>query len=157
MPYHAQKAVIQEHDFNFDAGLHNGTASLYGITSTDMYGAGAPAANAGADFALVNAFGGKLFISASTNQGVANTGFTITYAGLGKEACVTMATADWGTGGLAGIEVRGAGDAAAKVANITEVDNTNTFILGNLPIALDKAYTACASPEGKNYITWYFY
>ena len=144
---------------NYD-GLNNGVASLYAIASKDMYGGIAPVAASDATFSLVNAFGGELHILAITNQGVVNTGFGIQYNGLGKEACVTLATADWGTGGLAGIivkDAKGDGLKAATTFPATGTVASGIYSIANLPVKLAQAYTSCGSPEAQNSITWYFY
>ena len=136
---------------NYD-GLKNSIAVDYAIASQDMVGAST--AN------LVNAFGGELHILAIKNQGVANTGFAIQYNGLGKEACVTLSTADWGTGGLAGIIVSGAKGTpltAATTFPATGTAATGIYTIGILPVKLAQGYTSCASAEAQNSITWYFY
>ena len=44
-----------------------------------------------------NAFNGEVTISATTVSGRANAGFTLVFSGLSKEACVQMASSDWGS------------------------------------------------------------
>ena len=73
-------------------GLSTQTARSYGLASRDMFGVKSTD--------LVNAFGGKVFIGAVNNNQITDTGFAITYNGLDKEACMGLATADWGSAGL---------------------------------------------------------
>ena len=60
---------------------------------------------------MVNPFKGNVVLAPSdAKAGVTNSGFTITYTGLPKEACIALATADWGTGAGSGFITTCAGE-----------------------------------------------
>lgn len=135
--------------------LNNQTAAQYSIVSRDMYanGLSGVTSNGGG---LVNAFGGSLILGSYPYNDIAGAGFAIVYNGLNTEACVQLATADWGTGGLAFVHIKGS--AGSLPATTPTADETNIFDVGDMPIALSKAYTACgATNDSKKSITWYFY
>ena len=77
------------------ADLDNTNAILMNIVPSDMLPGGL-----GTGSTIKNAFGGDVSIDAA---GTDNTQFTITYEDLGKEACVSLLTSDWGTDGLVSI------------------------------------------------------
>ncbi len=64
---------------------------------------------------LLNSFNGPVFIFASdSTSGGDNKAFTIEFNNLSKEACITLATNDWGSGYSSGlIALRAAGKSAA--------------------------------------------
>ena len=82
---------------------------------------------------LTNPFKGAVEILESTTNGNSNsavktalgstaTAFVVSYKGLPKEACIALATADFGSGagsGFIGVEI-GAGQAASKVVGANE-------------------------------------
>lgn len=119
--------------------LNNGTAAQYSIVSRDMYaGTGTMSKTS---FGLVNAFGGAINLgSYCVGGGTCSSGFTIAYAGLNQEACIQLATADWGTGGLNKINIGG---------------GNNDFTVEAMPISLSDAYAKCTG--NSTTITWYFY
>ena len=76
---------------------------------------------------LKNAFLGPVFISSATVKGLdngtdsgANRGFVVAMGGLTREACVTLATNDWGSGYSSGF----VGIKAAGTTGTLAVDNT---------------------------------
>lgn len=89
-------------------GLANGSAIRFGVVPNDMYDVDAQGTYADA-YAITNAFGGKVTIKAAkarAGDGDNNGGkeaFIIEYAGLSSEACVTVATGDWGSGQASGL------------------------------------------------------
>ncbi len=170
---------------NYD-GLTNATAVNFGVVPNDMYtlSSGAYDATKG----LKNAFNGQVTIIASKARGgdtVGNEAFTIEYGGLSQEACVTVATGDWGSGqasGLIGIAagvegtqptVAGAlGTIGDVVADALTDDNTAATagdgavlaIPGHgtvpTPITVAQAVAACdgAQADGSGYaVAWKYY
>ena len=104
-------------------GLNNGKAVKLGIVPAVM---GTGTAD---DAALTNPFKGSVKIapadSKSTSAGV--TGFTVLYTGLPKEACIALATSDFGSGagsGFIGV------DAAATASGQNATDLASTAVIG---------------------------
>lgn len=129
-------------------GLTTITARDYGLASRDMFG---PSEDQEAN-ALVNAFGGNVFVSAITNNGIAGTGFAIVYNGLDREACMGLATADWGSAGLIGISISDAAVNAAPAAAAAGYIGTDA-----MPVSLATASQSCESETATNSISWYYY
>lgn len=124
-------------------GLTAANARLYGLAPGDMNGAAAGT--------LVNAFGGSVLVDAVDHNGADNSmGFAVTYNGLTKEACMNLATADWGMG------IDGLAISAALVAG-TPGAPTAGMLAADLPLPLDDANDACTSASDSNAITWFFY
>ena len=117
--------------------LDNVSARKYSIASRDMYGTSSGH--------LLNAFGGNLVLDSEPYprpDGLEDSGFKIEYHGLNEEACIQLATSDWGTGGFDSIEV-----------------GTETFDVSQMPISLADAYTYCKATDGNKTATiiWHFY
>ena len=171
-------------------GLTNKTAVQMGVVPDELY----DAVPTGATTGLTNAFLGSVFIGATPVTGLdgetaatggttgANRGFFVAMNGLTKEACVTLATNDWGSGysaGLVGISVNGAAQTAApdtlKALNCPGVDGKGSAAtiacagakLGDkagkddkaitTPLNVAKAAAACYSAGNTNSIVWVFY
>lgn len=161
----------QQNDY---VGLNNKTAIQMGVIPDELgtdYGTGT----------LTNAFQGTVLIDAaqSGNSGAPNKAFVLTMNGLSREACVSLATNDWGSGysaGLIGLRVTGA--AATNDAAVTGTTNLQVNCNGsgtgsptyacagaaasgtNVPTPLNvaKAATACACGTANVCsITWKFY
>ena len=100
----------QQQNYN---GLNNKTAVEMGVVPDELI----TATPTGDDDGLQNAFLGKVVIGAATVTGMdAGTdsgkerGFFLTMGGLPREACVTLATNDWGSGyssGFVGMKIKG--------------------------------------------------
>ena len=84
-----------------------------------------------------NAFNGEVTISA---------GFTLVFSGLSKEACVQMASSDWGSGSGSGLVSVQAGTATA-----------GTTASGTLPLNLATAAGGCNQEGDSNKVTWVYY
>ena len=93
-----------------------------------------------------NAFNGEVTISATTVSGRANAGFTLVFSGLSKEACVQMASSDWGSGSGSGLVSVQAGTATA-----------GTTASGTLPLNLATAAGGCNQEGDANKVTWVYY
>lgn len=127
-------------------GLTTANSRTFNIAPSDMFDAAS---------GLNNAFGGKAYVfHCGTTEGsnactaVDNdTGnvqyFGITLDHLGREACVSLASADWGTDGLMGIYVTGG--------------TAKKFPTADMPLSFADAGTACPSSGGYGTITWVYY
>lgn len=104
----------------------------------------------------LNPFGGKIYF------GTADSGrtFTITYTDLTGEACVKMATADWGADQSSGLRGMGVGTEVedGKVAlTHTWEHSTETAYQGktNLPVTVASAAALCGTSQN-GAVTWYY-
>ena len=97
---------------------------------------------------LTNAFLGSVEIKAADVKGAdasadgTDMGFTVRFSGLTKEACVTLATNDWGSGysaGFVGMKVAGTADGAEEAASNAD----------NLDVSGACTATALASADGE--------
>lgn len=133
--------------FATSAGYINLTTSMaisYKLVSTEM--------KAAAD-SLMNAFGGSTLIQAiKSGSGTDNGAFKIVFNGLGKDACTSLASSDWGTDGLLGITVSGA---SQVIADLPSAGATGFYLPANLPIDLATAAGKCSS-DNNNSISWYY-
>ena len=93
-----------------------------------------------------NAFNGTVTISATTVSGRTNAGFELVFDGLSKEACVQMASSDWGSGSGSGLVSVQAGSATA-----------GTTASGTLPLNLAAAAVGCNAEGDANKVTWVYY
>ena len=106
------------------AGLSVKSAFDLGIISASSY--------TSSSSTMVNPFKGTVTLApAYAKAGVDNSGFTITYTGLPKEACIALATADWGTGAGSGF--------ITTYANSKPGSNQTSA-----PNSIDTAYTGTA-------------
>ena len=116
------------------AGLSKANAIAMNIVPGDMLPSGI-----GVGSTVKNAFGGNVTLAATNN----NTQFTIKFDGLGKEACASLGSSDWGSDGLVSVKIS---DAAAQAYG------TDT-----LPVPPGTAIGACNQTGAKNAITWTYY
>ena len=120
------------------AGFGNSNAISFGIVPNEM------AVSGSSD--ITNAFAGKVTFGTTTPaSGAASGAFTIQYDGLGQEACVTMATSDWGSGSSSGL-------VSMKVG--TTAGGGTSYSGTNLPVSLTNAATNCACSTPTCSITW---
>lgn len=113
------------------SGLNKANAISFGVIANEMI--------VGAN--VTNAFGGEVdFGTAAFNQ-VPDLAFTITFKGLPKDACVSLMSADWGSGGGSGLVsiAGGTGDAQSG---------------SDLPVTLPKAVEGCNCASDDCSITW---
>lgn len=159
---------------NYD-GLDNSAAQKFGVVPNDMYTAGSTTGKS-----MHNAFNGSVTILADqARSGIAGKdAFIIEYNGLSQEACVTVATGDWGSGqasGLIGIAAGVVTDPKAgtlsdigKKLNGVYVDAgtsaAGVAIPGDktypTPMAVSDAVTACGAEgsSGANHsVAWKYY
>ena len=109
------------------SGLSSANAINYNLAPSDMI----------SGTSLHNAFGGNVVLATSND----NLNFSISFEGLGKETCASLASTDWGTDGL---------------VSITLTDNT-PHTVDQLPISLPDAFSGCSSEVANNTITWTYY
>lgn len=131
------------------SGLANNSAREYNIAPSDMFGSD--------ENTLNNAFGGNAYVYACNGVGSGMTAclgdaagkeqyFAISFTGLGREACVSLASSDWGTDGLVGMTVTGSGTH----------DNT-TAQLPLSPMGTSGAGSQCGAKGAYSTITWVYY
>lgn len=128
-------------------GLTNAAAINMGVIPDEM-GTNASTGT------LVNAFAGQVYISHaklssnSTTDPHADKAFVLTYSGLPREACVTLATGDWGSGSSAGLVGIGAYGTAKTAA---EKEDTSLILADTATCAGEAAAgRAVACPGGSN-------
>ncbi len=95
-----------------------------------------------------NAFNGVVTISATKVSNRDNGGFELVFSGLSKEACVQMASSDWGSGSGSGLVSVQAGDVAGSKGETSK---------GTLPLNLAAAAAGCNQEGDANKVTWVYY
>ena len=120
---------------------------------------------------MINPFKGYVTLApVEAKADVANSGFSVAYAGLPKEACIALATSDWGTGagsGYIGVGIDPAAgeddDAPAEegaeithaAQTVTQIGTkTETYSEGT-PMKVSDAIDGCSGET--NTVTLYFY
>ncbi len=165
------------------AGLTNGSAIRFGVVPNDMYTTASTYAN---NVSIKNAFNGEVVIKAAkarAGDAAKNEAFIIEYGGLSQEACVTVATGDWGSGQASGLVAMAAGattvtagtsgtlsdaideellidNAAASAATEGLVTAQPGNTTSGTPISVMSAVTACdgATNDGSGYgVAWKYY
>ena len=163
-------------------GLDNKTAVEMGVIPDELGKAGASATAT----VLKNPYNGLVFIKAAgSTTSTDEKAFVINYNGLSREACITLATNDWGSGfssGLIAISAKGTSVAANATAAATDLDavvignagTAATAATGNtdggsaiatpggtglaVPMSVSSAATACGCTHGNNCsVTWKYY
>ncbi|MCQ2734969.1 MAG: hypothetical protein MJ212_03340 [Alphaproteobacteria bacterium] len=118
------------------------------------------------DLETGNPYGGSVLIRASAqnaNDADGNKAFEVAFNGLSKEACVALATGDWGSGHSAGLIAIGAyeeanteaiDDATLTSSGAPCTGSDNVACAGNadepVPMSVVKAASACDCPAGTN-------
>ena len=123
----------------------------------------------GSNKVLKNAYNGDVFIKASnsTTGETGNRAFVIVFDGLSKEACITLATNDWGSGFSSGlIALHAQGEAfgnndLADVIGCTGTADASNYINGGIGLASgfgvslntegEGATTPTTTPAAKGY------
>lgn len=142
---------------NYD-GLDNDVAWNVGVIPDEMTSS------------VENAFGGAVTISESGKfASDDDKAFTVTFGGLTKEACVALATGDWGSGhsaGLIGVGANNGGQNATDTVSslYLQADGscptsnaTNCYI--NLPLSVVEASNECNCEAGSNscVVSWKYF
>lgn len=146
-------------------GLDNLQAVKLGIVPNDMYKT--TTCNT-SSCELSNAFGGKVAIYAARDIDMGNPenmssnenqSFGIVYSGLPAEACVNIATGDWGSGQSSGLLAIAAGNRLGSTSAQLNLDNIQDSIDGfagidginsNTDPSKSEDGLAIATPGGKN-------
>lgn len=142
--------------------LYSGQPNYNGLTTTVAIAMGAVGAEMLNGVATstaskaYNAFNGQVTINSAAVNGNADAGFTVTFFGLGKEACVALSTADWGSGSGSGLVSVSAGTGAAAGGNFA-AGATGTTAAASLPLKLSSAATGCSSSGDGNAVQWTYY
>ncbi len=122
-------------------GLSNEMAIKAGAIPSSMYTAG------DTNYTLVNPFKGNVTIeTAAAKEGLTDTAFVIQYDHLPSEACVQIATSDFGTGagsGFIGVKAEG-GTTAATSAGVDEAYN---WIAPNGGMILDLLFPTASADD----------
>ena len=136
--------TLYANQYNY-TGLGNAALENFELVSADM--------KSGTDY--INPFGGKIKIEATNG----NANFAVTYTGLDKQACITMATADWGSTASSGLVSVAVGEAATTT---DAIDSPTTFTWGSgtgsnsktFPVSPVTASEACSGTENGITITY---
>ncbi len=142
--------------------LYSGQPNYSGLTTTIAIQMGAIGAEMLSGKATTsaskayNAFNGQVDVAATAVNSVANMGFKVTFTGLGKEACVALSTADWGSGSGSGLVSVAAGTGAGTGTAFTQGGIGETSA-ATLPLALATAAAACSGEGDTNAVQWTYY
>ena len=148
---------------NTYTGLENKTAISMGVVPDEL------GTNASTGV-LTNAFSGPVYIAASDSTANDDKkAFTLVFTKLSREACITLATNDWGSGyssGLIAIEATGVDMQTHGDLNGTYIGNAGTAnkiatpggTTQPVPMAVTAAATACSCKQGNTCsIAWKYY
>ena len=131
-------------------GLNNASAIAYNIAPGDMV----PDFSTGAT-GINHAFGGAVDVKACGSTGTANVSsgqyFYIQLDNLGNEACMSLATSDWGTDGLIGLN--GGHQSTQGTVALT---GTGTPA-ASLPLTLSSAAVYCGGKGEYATLKWIYY
>ncbi len=132
-------------------GLNDTMAINLGIIPADMQLTGTSGKS------IVNAYQGAVKV----NVGTDTREFYVIYTGLTQEACVALATADWGSQAGSGLVSVSIAKGADNKKNVPAFEKDGIFEMktaGSFPISLAKATEQCgeASDLG-NAIKWTYY
>ena len=129
-------------------GLTNTTAKSYNIAPGDMI--------SGSD--LQHAFGGGVKVNScnsSGNDDISGQYFYIQLNNLGNEACLSLATADWGTDGL--VSMNGSNATTMAAGNTANANLGTATPAANMPITLSTASTYCGGKGHYATLKWVYY
>ncbi len=137
------------------SGLTSQAAADYNIAPGEMV------SGSGASTKLYGAFGGEVSVGAIANK---EQYFYIGLANLGKEACRSLLSSDWGADGLVRIVAGPSGgvtaptsEACAKSVPTAALSGNalGTWCTANLPVSLQESAYACSGEV--NNIVWTYY
>ena len=89
--------------------------------------------------------------------------FAVSMKNLGRDACISLASSDWGSDGLIGMIVKndGEGEAApeggAPEGGGEAVSSDGEFLASQMPLTLGQAATACGNRGSYSNVTWIYY
>ena len=151
-------------------GLTNKTAIQMGVIPDEL----------GTDYntgTLVNGFNGNVFIGSATSGSATDTkAFLVGFTGLPREACVAIATGDWGSGSSSGLIGLQASNAVftATVDGFTDITSLTVGCTGSpasggtavacsggttlkVPMNVAQAAQACACTGNTCSVAWKYY
>lgn len=149
-------------------GLTDKIAIQMGIIPRDMLPSGTNESTASS---IINAYQGEVRIG-SSNIGGTDRSFFIVYSGLTRDACVAIATADWGSqagSGLQSIQIKAATAGTNKAATLknasgipctanTSAAGTGCHPIDSLPVILSEAAAECSNTsDSGNEVRWDYY
>lgn len=150
-------------------GLTDKIAIQMGIIPRDMLPSGTNESTASS---IINAYQGEVRIG-SSNIGGADRSFFIVYSGLTRDACVAIATADWGSqagSGLQSIQIKAATAGTNKAATLLDLtsiipctaNDSNAGVgchpIDSLPVILSEAAAECSNTsDSGNEVRWDYY
>lgn len=158
-------------------GLNNGQAIKFGVVPNDMY-ANASNNTYASNYDIKNAFGGAVKIESDAARSAGDSGheaFVISYEGLPSEACVTIATGDWGSGQASGLIAIGAGASDGIVTSVKAIKTDTgdsglssgdgsavvspgaTTAAKKAPMTVSDAVNACNGTGSTNVVAWKYY
>ena len=133
---------------NTYTGLNNVTAVDMGVVPDELV---VKRASGATTQSLINAFNGPVFISASNGtNGTDGKAFIIEFTELSREACITLATNDWGSGyssGLIAIAAKG-NKADSHTTPTAKTSTLDAIYIGAEGSADDDGGQAIATPGG---------
>lgn len=133
------------------SGLNNGVAVQMGIIPRDMLQA-ARGSTVASNTTIINVYGGQIKLTAG---GTDDRNFYVTYSGLPMEACVSIATADWGSQAGSGLQSI---DVGASDTGKTEGGTLTAHAIDTLPLSLSTAAANCSGGgDNGNTIKWTYY
>ena len=139
--------------------------SYDGLTSATAVSMGVVPDELGTDgSSLTNAFNGAVYINSAKGT-KDDDSFYIIFNGLSREACITLATNNWGSNyssGLVGMAVSGNAtsnaDITALTIGCTKDGSDGKVCPGKMPMAVSSAATACACDNGNTCsVFWKYY
>ena len=132
--------------------LSNAVAVQMGIIPRDMLNTTIKDAGTG-EVSIVNAYSGQVDIGIVENTN--DRQFYIVYSGLPQEACVSIATADWGSQAGSGLQSVSISESATGKTKPTSFANTHA--IDSLPLTLATAAGECKTEDVGNSIKWTYY
>ena len=129
------------------SGLDEKQAGDYNLAPNEMV----VKTSSGKTAKLQNTFGGEVKIG---TVGTGDTYFWIQLQALGKEACRTLLSSDWGADGLVGIWAAATASGSSSGATCANAANTS-WCVEKLPVSYGDAGTTCTGET--NSITWVYY
>ena len=109
---------------------------------------------------IVNSYQGDVLLGNPGTSPAAKRRFYIAYDGLNSEACVSLATADWGSQSGSGLEAIYINGGAAAAPSDETCSGDGCYKIGtDIPISLANAVKSCAETDSNKTfaITWYYY
>ncbi len=128
------------------SGLTSDKAASYNLAPNEMV------SGSGTSAKLYGTFGGEVVVEAVSG---ATTYFHIKVTNLGKEACRSLGSSDWGADGLVGMWIGSSGSNAAGKSDCSQSGTGTKWCVADLPASLSAVNTACSGEV--NSIDWVYY